>query len=292
MAITVEEKYKGRSLANESAEIIYVARGASPFVPSDPDPELDPQEQQDLWDQEEAEHNQNIDVHVRDAVEDVAPATHDGKYLDDIRVEEVAEETWYVTAVYAGNEFSVVGNSSFAFEIGGATQHITQSLATVNSYAAGGGTAPDFKGAINVSGGEVKGVDIHLPTYSFSERHIKSADDVDTAYKATLFSLVAKTNNAAFKGLAAGECLLVAVHGSTNADGNWDIEFRFAGSANKTGLSVGAITGIEKKGWEYLWVLYEDKEDTTAKKLVKQPIAAYVEKVYDEGNFALLEIGT
>ena len=36
----------------------------------------------------------------------------------------------------------------------------------------------------------------------------------------------------------------------------------------------------------------EDAEDATAKAIVKRPVAAYVEKVYEEGNFAALGIGT
>jgi hypothetical protein len=41
--------------------------------------------------------------------------------------------------------------------------------------------------------------------------------------------------------------------------------------------------------WEYLWVRYGDVEDQ--KVLVKQPESAYVERVYEPGNFALLGIG-
>ena len=58
-----------------------------------------------------------------------------------------------------------------------------------------------------------------------------------------------------------------------------------------TRLVVGPITGIAKKGWEYMWVRYADSEDTVAKAIVKKPIAAYIEKVYDEGDFSLLGIG-
>ena len=50
------------------------------------------------------------------------------------------------------------------------------------------------------------------------------------------------------------------------------------------------MTGIDKKGWEYLWVRYEDAEDAAANALVKKPTAAYVEKVYEEGDFAGLGI--
>jgi hypothetical protein len=47
-----------------------------------------------------------------------------------------------------------------------------------------------------------------------------------------------------------------------------------------------------KKGWEYLWVRYADEEDAGSSTLVKKPVAAYVERVYEEGNFAALGIGT
>ena len=45
-----------------------------------------------------------------------------------------------------------------------------------------------------------------------------------------------------------------------------------------------------KKGWEYLWGRYA--EDAAAKAIVKRPAAAYIEKVYEEGDFAGLGIGT
>ncbi|RLS54091.1 MAG: hypothetical protein DWH91_12750, partial [Planctomycetota bacterium] len=61
---------------------------------------------------------------------------------------------------------------------------------------------------------------------------------------------------------------------------------------NATGLVIGEITGINKEGWEYLWVRYADAEDTTAKVLVKKPIAVYVEQVYPTNSFASLGIGS
>ena len=57
-----------------------------------------------------------------------------------------------------------------------------------------------------------------------------------------------------------------------------------------TGLVIGEITDIAKKGWEYLWVRYTDVEDTTAKALVKRPAAVYIEKVYLDGDFADLGV--
>lgn len=188
------------------------------------------------------------------------------------------------------------GDSSFSFDTGGGTQHITQSLETVGSYAASG-NAPDFGGAIGVTHDNVEGVDIIVPVYSFAETHYLDDEVVTNAYKGKLFHLTGKVCNASFKGLDAGECLFLGVSGSQRGSGaDWEISFRFAGSENKTNLTVGGITGINKKGWEYLWVRYQDvTEDSpglVAPMVVKQPIAVYVEKVYENGNFADLGIGT
>jgi hypothetical protein len=53
---------------------------------------------------------------------------------------------------------------------------------------------------------------------------------------------------------------------------------------------VGDLTVTEKKGWDYLWVRYAD--DVKDKKtLVKKPIAAYIEKVYERKDLGNLGIG-
>jgi len=200
---------------------------------------------------------------------------------------------WEITVQYGEREEPESGDPSvFSFDTGGGTQHITQSLGTIGSYAATG-TAPDFKGAVGVTHDNVEGVDITVPVYSFSETHYLTAAQVTAAYKGTLFNLTGKVNNASFRGLAAGECLFLGASGSQRGPGeDWEITFKFAGSPNRTGITVGPITGIAKKGWEYLWVRYADTEDAASNTLVKQPVAAYVEKVYEDGSFSSLGIGT
>ena len=61
-------------------------------------------------------------------------------------------------------------------------------------------------------------------------------------------------------------------------------------SPNANNLSIGGINGINKKGWEYLWVRYVDDKDAAAMMMVKKPLAVYVEKVYQAGDFSLLGI--
>jgi hypothetical protein len=57
-----------------------------------------------------------------------------------------------------------------------------------------------------------------------------------------------------------------------------------------TEQTIGDITGIVKNGHEYLWVRYEDAVSTN--ELVKKPKFVYVNKVYRDGNFSGLGIGT
>jgi hypothetical protein len=233
------------------------------------------------------------------ALKSTAPTVLYGLKRQPVAVEPVHVDTanpdkciWTGTVNYAPFEHEdppATGESVFNFDTGGGTQHITQSLQTMGRFP---GTAPDFKGAIGVTHDNVEGVDITVPVYTFSETHYVPSSTVTTSYKYTLFSLTGKVNSGSFKGLAAGECLFLGASGSKRGADDWEITFRFAGSPNRTGLSVGPISGISKKGWEYLWVRYADIEDTASHTLVKQPIGAYVEKVYEEGNFSSLGIGT
>ena len=183
------------------------------------------------------------------------------------------------------------GDSAYRFETGGGSTHITQSLQTIGSYAASG-SAPNFKGAIGVTPDSVEGVDIVTPVYEWSETHYFGDSAVTLDYRKDLFRLTGRVNNDAFKGLDAGECLFRGASGSKRGDDDWEISFRFAGSPNRTNLTVGDIGSINKKGWEYLWIRYEDVVDSAAKRLVKRPLAAYVEKVYETDDFSKLGIGT
>jgi hypothetical protein len=70
-----------------------------------------------------------------------------------------------------------------------------------------------------------------------------------------------------------------------------EMTFSFAASRDADNLSVGDITGIAKKAWEYLWVRYTSTDDTSAKKLVKRPSSVHIERVYDDADYSQLGIG-
>jgi hypothetical protein len=235
------------------------------------------------------------DLAVKAALLAGSPTVYDGLVRQSAHIEPIGPGLWEGTVRYAPFVYQPpqTGESSFTFDTGGGTQHITQSLQTVGKYPAA--SAPDFAGAIGVTHDNVEGVDITIPVYQFSETHYLAPTLVTPAYQGTLFALTGKVNNAPFRACDTGECLFLGASGSrrgTSLDADWEITFRFAGSPNVTGLTIGTITGINKKGWEYMWVRYADSEDATAKVLVKKPVAIYIEKVYELGNFSLLGIGT
>ena len=237
------------------------------------------------------------DVTVRTEAETQLPTAYDGIGNRRIRVEPVDSNhgLWEVTASFRTSDTQPppeAGDSSYSFDTTGGTQHVTQSRQTVAGYGAPGIPAiPDFDEAIGVTEDGVEGVDVTVPVFSYTETHFVPAASVTSGYVNTLFQLTGKVNASGFKGFAAGEMLFLGASGSKRSSEDfWEITYRFACSANATGLSVGPITGIDKKGWEYLWALYEDVEDGSAKRIVKRPVAAYVERVYDTGNFGGLGI--
>ena len=271
MPVTCTENPDSRRLTDgQSAELIYTVRGT---------------------DDEAA---------ALSSLNSTAPAIFNGLVRQPVTVEPVhVDSTNADKCIWAGTvnyspwqpaDPPQTGDSSFNFDTGGGSQHVTQSLSTISKHAASG-TPPDFKGAVGVTHDNVEGVDITVPVYNFSETHYLADATVTSAYKGTLFSLTGKVNSGSFKGFAAGEVLFLGASGSKRGEDDWEITFRFAASPNRTGITIGDMTGIDKKGWEYLWVRYEDAEDTAAKALVKKPTAAYVEKVYEEGSFSSLGIG-
>jgi len=85
--------------------------------------------------------------------------------------------------------------------------------------------------------------------------------------------------------------LFCGAGGSKRGEEDWEVTFKWAASPNKTDIKIGGITVPSKEGWHYLWVRYRDKDDQAAKELVKDPVAAYVEQVYEYSDFSQLGIG-
>src|SRR5690554_2877828 len=123
MTIAIQEKIDSRRVTtgeNASAELTYTVTGSAD------------------------------DVAVREHLELNTPAEHDGLSRHTIDIEPVVVDSgantgrWTATVRYARRQpIQIGGDGEWTFSTGGGTQHITQSLGTVNKFPPG---APDMKG--------------------------------------------------------------------------------------------------------------------------------------------------
>lgn len=96
-----------------------------------------------------------------------------------LRIEPLGPGLWDGLARYgpAENQPGEAGGSTFAFDTGGGTRHITQSLATVQRYALSG-DAPDFGGTIGLAwGAGVCPVKLDIPDPDKDWDHADVAED-------------------------------------------------------------------------------------------------------------------
>lgn len=235
------------------------------------------------------------DATVQSLIEGKIPAIYQGRFFESYDYEPVeGGEIWEATARYTSRPAPGLNSPTgpaFSFDTSAGTQHITQSLQTVGWYPAPGvPAAPNFDGAINANGEQVQGCDIYLPVYNFTETHYFAPERITDAYKGHLFRCTGKMNTSGFKNHARGEVLFLGARGSLRTGEDWEITYSFAASPNASNLRVGPITVTAKLGWDYLWVFYAEIGDFAAKRVVQQPIAAYVERVYEFADYSTLGI--
>lgn len=239
------------------------------------------------------------DVDARNTLAATSPVTYDvfgngiqilQRYQVEVELIPGKTDSWEGIATYGPLSIDV---PEFSFDTGGGTFNITTNYGTSQVRTAPGRAplmAVHVGGAINSTVDSVEGTDIVVPVYSFTETYFKQDAQVNSAYKAALFQATGTVNNASFKGFAAGECLFFGAAGFRRPDGIWPVTFRFSCLPNVTGFVVGDITNIDKKGWEYLEVVYD--YDASSGWMRKVPVHAIVHKVYRDANFAALGIGT
>lgn len=215
----------------------------------------------------------------------------------------LGDDAWQLTVDYVkdgAEDGADPLKRSRSFDTTGGTQHITQgypvgSGLTLDFEYRYPGTATNMSGAIGVDDNGVSGVDVVVPQLQWQEQYDVPHGYVTNTYIRGVSTLTGCVNDATFRGFAAGEVLFMGCTGSQEWDnqkgnGPWSLSYRFIASPNVTGQTIGSITGIAKNGHDYLWVRYESAVSNSA--LIKQPKAVYVSKVYRDGNFANLGIGT
>lgn len=199
-------------------------------------------------------------------------------YRQDVQLDHRGNGLWSVTVPY-GPENKQVGQWDFDFDTQGGTVRIFQAKAT-QVFPAG----PDNKDAIDVQGNDVRGTEIVIPALRMNYTFRHPLGVVNEAYARNIARNTGKTNDRTWHGFAAGECLFLGATGRSGSQSEATIGYSIACSENVTGLTIGAIANVAKKGWESTWISYKDLVD--AGKPVKQPEYVYVQRVYDECNFS------
>lgn len=230
------------------------------------------------------------------------PASYDGLPIKNVRRKQVTQDVYQWTVEYRLDQNQVEqsnpGSSDYnpvlAFNMIGGTEHITTAYDTTG-YVGSGGTVIGVQKTIGIDlkTGQVRGVDKIAPVCDFSLTTQFANSIVTNTYIADVKSLVGTTNDATFFGNAIGEVLFRGARGQKRGPDRWELSFEFSSNENKTGLEIGDITGVDKKGWEYLDVLYKDSPTLRiANRPVQVPAQVNVHQVYLSGDFSKLKIGT
>lgn len=187
-----------------------------------------------------------------------------------------------------------LGTATMEFDTTGGRINVKASLKTIKQYTQVPFIAPDYKGAINVSKDRVEGVEIVSPALRLTYTDVLDFSVVTNDFVKQIASLTGTTNNAPFMSYDTCELLFLGASGNTQKGSNGQpgvqVKWSFDAVQNATGLTVGTITGINKKGHEYLWADFWEDIDQKAKVAVIVPKAVFVEQVYQSSDFSQLGI--
>lgn len=181
------------------------------------------------------------------------------------------------------------------FDTTGGTQHLTQ---CVSQAGYGGDGGPDICKArvVGLTRDGVEGVDIVIPKLEFVIPRVYPLEAIDGGFIRNLSRLTGKMNSDPYILAGSfydpGELLFLGASGrivTKDGEQKWEIDYRFSASENRKNIIIREdpeIKVLDKKGHDYLWVLY--KKDEADNRFVEVPDLAFVSRVYEEAMFALL----
>ena len=201
-------------------------------------------------------------------------------YRQDVKIDPVGYDVWDVVVPY-GKLDKTVGSYRFAFSTTGGTVNIKQAKEHVAVFPNG---SPDNKGAIDVEGDQVHGAEIVIPALKLTYTFRHPLGYVSEALAVKLARLTGQTNSATWHGFKVGECLFLGASGSDGSDADAEVGYEIACSQELTNATIGAITGVNKKGWDISWNSFEPAVD--GGNPIRKTLYISVERVYDSFNFA------
>jgi hypothetical protein len=206
-------------------------------------------------------------------------------FVADVRITSTAYNQFDVDVDYLRRP-SEAGEWSWEMDGTGRTEHITHSIETIASYPTS--TAPDMKNAIGFDKDEIQGTDVIKPSAKFSIRFVHPPGFMTIQYANYLSLLAGYVNSQPWLVWDAGEVRFLGPRASDGSQTKSECHYAFEIERNRSNFSVGAITGVIKKGWHYSWTKSELGTATAGGKTypTKVPKFVYVERVSEEINFS------
>lgn len=206
-------------------------------------------------------------------------------YRQDLQCDRTHYNHWTVRVPY-GPAKNETGEWTWDFDTTGGTVHLTQAKEEIARYPTA--TAPNQLGAIAVDGDEVKGIEIVIPAMKINVQYKHPLGVLTLARAKYLNSITGMVNSDSFLTFAPGEALFLGARGSDGTTAEATINYSYAMAANATGLTIGGIAGVAKKGWEVAWIRYEDTITVADGKdqPTRVPKFVYVDRVYETISFA------
>ena len=176
---------------------------------------------------------------------------------------------------------------SLAWDTTGGTERRTQAI---SERVLGDDAGADFGGAINVSGTSVQGIDVVVPSMRYSETWIMPLNiGLSYEYVANVFRLTGTVNKEKFRAFAAGEALFLGARAQWSGDQPYvPVTFEWNCRPNDDKYSLKGLPDTLKKGWEYVWVIYE--MDNVGNTRLQRPRSYVFDTVYKDGDLSLLLI--
>jgi hypothetical protein len=219
---------------------------------------------------------------------------------DGMPIEELAHETRSDHILFTAKYNAIipeVGKYTVSIDTGGGTFTQTQAYKTLKFGRTPAGASkpldpPDFKNSIDVQDGVINGAERIIPALRINVRAKIHRDFITSpfAYSLLVARMTGRVNQAAFGGAAPGELLFAGASGEVVSTDPM-LSFAFIYSPNVTGLTIGDIKNISKKGHEHLWFNYRSYTDPTSKLSIQIPNAAYSSQIYEPGDFGTMKIG-
>jgi hypothetical protein len=209
----------------------------------------------------------------------------------------------YVRPDYRTAPPSDIGTVRVKWHTKGGTQH-TQVCKVVQAAYGAPGLVPSTEDTGKLIGYDPQtnvaaGLDIACPVFGFSVSKVFAAGEMPPP--GYLFWATATTNDAPWTvtdtvtghsyTFDTGEVLFKGVElGEVRSDGGVELVYEFEAAPNRDDIEVGLITGIAKRGMQYLEVHYTPKEEYAIGLMMGAPAVVYVMSLYDSTDYGNLGI--